>query len=142
MRFRLPEWCIYVETPGLSYVGSKVQGFWCHLEYDMNSNRSELRFLLNTNWGRIPVPLHLGDWTIQEAVERAIALAKKNMSRFGMKGDGIDYESGNLTETMAEAISPFVSIVIYICSDKPEIADERLPGASPQHVQPLRTKKG
>lgn len=39
--YRLPEWCVYVETP------DHPHGFFAHLEHDSNTGRAELRFLFD-----------------------------------------------------------------------------------------------
>lgn len=28
----LPEWCVYIETPGLLFLGEKVHGAWIHVD--------------------------------------------------------------------------------------------------------------
>ena len=56
---RLPEWCIYIETPGWKWFGGMLHGFWCHLEWDANTGRRELRLLLDTDNGIFPQILHL-----------------------------------------------------------------------------------
>jgi len=44
---RLPERCVYVESPGLVWDGRDLLGFWANLEYDTNHGFTELRFLLH-----------------------------------------------------------------------------------------------
>ena len=46
---RLPEWSVYIETPDNDWFGWPLHGFWCHLEWDVNTQRHELRLLLNTD---------------------------------------------------------------------------------------------
>ncbi|MBF0176790.1 MAG: hypothetical protein HQL63_08090 [Magnetococcales bacterium] len=41
--YRLPEWCLYLETPGPPFLEETIQGAWVHLEWDMNTARHELR---------------------------------------------------------------------------------------------------
>lgn len=135
---RLPEWCIYVETPGYKYMGIPMFGFWCHLEYDMETERPELRLLLNTEYARLPVPIHLGDWSVIEAVERAVAISKKNLAVMGLP----NFEMEDFSQKSAEALNPLISMLLYICSEKPDIDDERFPGSTPERPRALRTKKG
>lgn len=46
--FRLPEWCVYVETSHAPTIaGERLAGFFAHLEYDANGARAELRVLLD-----------------------------------------------------------------------------------------------
>ena len=53
--YRLPEWCIYVETPGLSWERDPLAGFFAHLEYNTNTERAELKFLLDVDSEQGPV---------------------------------------------------------------------------------------
>ncbi|WP_295430181.1 hypothetical protein [uncultured Thiodictyon sp.] len=33
LRYRLPEWCVSIETPGRTWEGRTLHGFWVHLEW-------------------------------------------------------------------------------------------------------------
>lgn len=46
--YQLPEWCIYVKTPYLTWNNSALAGFWCHLEWDIKDKKPRLNFVLNT----------------------------------------------------------------------------------------------
>lgn len=35
----LPEWCIYIETPGIQTAAGKLHGAFVHLEWDANTER-------------------------------------------------------------------------------------------------------
>lgn len=134
--YRLPEWSIYIETPGASWQGSPLHGFWTHLEWDANTGRSELRLLLDTDDMLLPVPLHMGPWTLTEAVDRAIGEAKKQARIHGIT------EPAGSPEAVAAELYGLISLVLYLCSDEPEIDDEREPGTSPQRPKATRTKGG
>lgn len=136
--YRLPEWCIYIDTPGITWLDSPLHGYWAHLEYDINSHRSELRLLLDTDNLLIPVPVHLGPWTVTESVDRATAEASKHAS-----GAGLSFTpSMDHVQQLAASINPLISLLLYICSDAPEIDNDRDPGASPKRPQPTKTKRG
>lgn len=136
--YRLPEWCVYVETPGQHWLGEPIHGFWAHLEYDMNTGRSELRFLFDGERSLTGLPVHIGDWTITEAIGRAMGEAKRQQQArggvFEMKADDIQTASADL--------NPFISVLLYLCSEEPEIDDARQPGESPNRPSPKKTKKG
>lgn len=135
--YRLPEWCIYVETPGLKWLDEDLHGFWCHLEYDINTGRSELRFLLHKEFIE-PVILHIGNWTVTEAIDRAVDEAVKQsvIAKISFNKDM------DIVQALAQAINPLVGMVLYICSDMPEIDDARQPGSSPERPKPTKTKNG
>jgi hypothetical protein len=115
--FKLPEWCVYCETPGMTWMGSPLHGMWTHLEWDANTKRQELRFLLDTDLGLIPAILHLGPWTLSEGIERATNEAKLH----GFLIPGAIEEQMNYSKTAA--IQPLVSMVLYLCSQAGEITD-------------------
>src|SRR5262249_30797404 len=46
--FRLPEWCVYVETPGRSLSsGKRLEGFFAHLNSATGDDHPELHLLLD-----------------------------------------------------------------------------------------------
>jgi len=134
--YRLPEWSVYIETPAANWQQDPLHGFWAHLEWDANTGRSELRLLLDTDAMLIPIPLHMGPWTITEAMDRSITEAKRQATIHQIHGA---YGSA---DDIAPHLYGLVSLVLYLCSDEPEIDDEREPGASPQRPKPTRTKGG
>lgn len=136
--YRLPEWSVYIETPGADWMGTPLHGFWAHLEFDINQQKPELRLLLDTEQSLMPIPLHMGKWTITEAVDRAMQEAIKQGCALGMTRPSTPPPSDDL----AANLYGLVSLVLYLCSDEPEIDDEREPGISPQRPTPTRTKNG
>ena len=138
---RLPEWCIYVDTPGLTWANFEISGFWAHLEWDANDGHQELRLLINPVDGSpLPVPVHIGKWTVSEAVNKYIAEAKKQASIHNFPLIGVDNEEN--IRILTEQVSKLVSILLYICSDAPDINDVREPGKSATRPSPTKTKKG
>lgn len=136
--YRLPEWCIYIETTGRKWTDAELYGFWAHLEYDINTGRSELRFLIDTENGLLSTTVHLGPWTVTEAVDRAHAEASRHANAAGLPFNlGINY-----VQKLAANINPLISLLLYICSDAPDIDDERDPGTSPKRPAPRKTKSG
>lgn len=137
--YRLPEWCLYITTPGLKWLDDTLYGFWVHLEWDVGTQRHELRFLLDCEHQLFPVILHLGQWTVVEAIERAFGESAKQMQAANIVLP--DMPSG-VVAAMSQQINPLLSAILYLCSDEPEIDDERQPGVSPSRPSPKKTKKG
>ena len=81
--YRLPEWCVYVETPGLAWAGLPLHGFWAHLEWDTNTGRTELRLLTDSDAGLLPIVLHIGPWTLSEAMDRSLSESMHNAKTLG-----------------------------------------------------------
>lgn len=135
---RLPEWCVYIETPGFEWAGAPLHGFWAHLEWDINAHRRELRLLLDTEGALIPQILHIGPWTVTEALDRSAGEAKRQATAHGMTAPDL----AAYVEGTAPALQPLLALVLYLCSDEPEIDDREHPGERPGRPQPKRTKKG
>lgn len=127
----MPEWCIYVETPDMQASDHALHGFFAHLEHDMNDGRTELRLLLDTDGGLVPVPVHLGVWSLSESLNKMLAEAQKHAPA------GIDPGAHGVLRSRAE---PLISMLLYICSstDFSKAGKE----AAPANPKPTKTKKG
>ena len=134
--YHLPEWCVYVETPDLTWFGERTHGFWAHMEWDANTGRSELRLLLDQDQGTRPLPVHLGAWSLAEALRRTFAEASRQGLLHGVPLPRLhgDPAAG------ARELEPFISLLLYLCSTAAEIGTgERRPIARPT---PKHTKHG
>lgn len=135
--YHLPEWCVYIETPGKRFSNHEIYGFFAHLEYDVNDGRSELRFLIDASHDRvIPIALHLVPGGIAASVERFMVHASAE------KVTGHDLESWELLKhELAIATSPLISLVLYLCTTAAEYRtddSERVP----TKPRPTKTKRG
>lgn len=139
MLYKLPEWSVYIETPSRLWKGESLYGFWAHLEWDVNTERVELRLLLDCENNLIPIPMHLGPWTISESVERAIVESKTQAKALGTTLSPL---STNYIDELTSQLNPLISILLYLCSEEPEIDDERTPNQSPKYPCSKKTKKG
>ena len=137
--FRLPEWCVYVETPGQEFYGNSLSGFFAHLEYDMNDGRHELRLLVDTGEVLQGIPLHLSGRTIQGAIELTQQEVDAVASRYYQRRVSLDIENQQL---LGESIKPLVSLVLYLCSVGSDLRDQSGNAAVPVKPRPIKTKKG
>lgn len=46
-----------------------------------------------------------------------------------------------LTKAISEEINPIISVLLYLCSDSPEVDNNRVPGTIPSHPVPVKTKR-
>ena len=137
---RLPEWCVYVETPGRNVMGRPLHGFYAHLEHDPGEGRQELRLLLDDDDGLSPLPLHVGSG-VGEGLQGMSRSAERSLAEYGVDPTELRAALGRERETAdrwAEAISPLVSLVLYLCSERPDIGGPGTPG----NPQPKRVKGG
>lgn len=131
--FRLPEWCVYIKTPGHQYMGDQLHGFFAHLEWDANTQRTELRLLMDCEKALTPFVLHIGKWTITEALDRSFDEASKQAGIAGVNfAKDID-----AVEKIALELRPLLSLILYLCSEEPEYS-----GGVPSRPRPKKTKKG
>jgi len=135
--YRLPEWCVYVETPDMALGPHPVHGFFAHLEWDANTERAELRMLLDVGDGEttdlVPVVLHLGPWSLAESIERTMETANRTAAAHG--SDPVPPEAAGYLQHLA---APLVSLLLYIASQAGEIGtDKRRPG----NPVPVRTRR-
>src|SRR5690348_12592952 len=76
--YRLPEWCIYVETQDLIINGVKTFGFWCYLDTKSTDTEikyefNEIRFLFNGGKnGIMPLLLYLKNIPLNENLKLMI----------------------------------------------------------------------
>jgi len=126
--YRLPEWCVYIESPGMTFGSDVLYGFFAHLEWDANTERHELRLLLDTEERLTAMSVHIGKWTLAEAIERVFDEATRQ--------GGPEFISSFVTE-ISKIFEPIISLLLYLCSESAEIGDR-----PPQRPQPKKTKKG
>lgn len=138
--YRLKEWCIYVETPDLS----EMYGFFAHLEHDINTGIDELMLLIDCEESLIPIILHIGDWTVERAIDESIKTAIDNQERFktfGFAGKAIIKDQRDrLVNLQSKIAKHCLSLLLYLCSDEPDI--ERVENELPHYIKPTRTKRG
>jgi len=134
--FNLPEWCVYIETPGFTVAGKQLAGFFAYLEYDEKEHHDELRLVVDYN-KEIPslhsVPIHLGQWPLAEALAKTAQEAARNADELGL-----DYILPEEDQVLAD-YSPLVSLVLYLCSVNGEIGSD---GQRPARPSVKKTKKG
>lgn len=137
--YQLPEWCLYIETPGQPFAGA-----WAHLEYDAGDHRTELRLLLDAPGGLptlLPIILHLGRGGLQEAIQAATEEAERQAGRMG-RADLLSPHLPAVAKLYRDIAAPLLSVLLYICSEAAEIRDARGTSRLPKRSAPARTKAG
>ena len=137
---RLPEWCVYIKTPLLSDADGDIEGFFAFLESDYNTKRKELRMYLD-RVGREtmePIVLHLGDWTLDESIERMLEVSIDNLNRQGVDADFLDAKAEFAhMRALAKQLLP---LVLYLCTEEPEIEDRDVPDWTPHNPVPKKVR--
>jgi hypothetical protein len=131
--YRLPEWCVYLETPGLTWMVAgetrPIHGVWAHLDWEEHTPGAaahELRLLLDTArtpadaldpWrGCIPIPLILGPGSVAHALERVMASGVARARELGYEVSGLFGDARVASQIVGEILWPIVSLLLYLCS--------------------------
>jgi len=136
MLLRLPEWSVYIEAD-LTLWGEDVAGYWAHLEYDVKTGHRELIIVAAHPNGSVSptIAIHLGAGALADAI------AATFFEPAGL-GSIPDATKRDHAAQWARELTPFVSLVLYLCTDAPEIDDSRVPGVSPTRPRLTKTKRG
>ncbi len=112
--YRFPEWCVYVETPGKTFAGEKMSGFFAFLDDDRKNLRDELRLILDTEkTGLINIPIHLQKTGLRESL--------KSVSREAAHQAGINLDFDKNIPRLERELEPVLSLILYLCSQVSEI---------------------
>ena len=148
--YHLPEWCVYLETPGLQWFKYKLVGVFVHLEWDVKTERPELRLVLDLDeeeprsfalqkfgtaaqsFNLVALPLHLTEPTLDLAIAAMMEEAMKQ------GGGGPGQAMPNVSQELARSLEPVINLVLYLCTANADfgIADR------PTYPRPQKTKKG
>ena len=68
---RLPEWCLFIETPGFEWGGASIDGFFAHLHKCRCCGEEALQLLIVAGDTLVSQSVSLGGWTLLEGIERS-----------------------------------------------------------------------
>ena len=113
--FRLPEWAVYIETPGISIGNQAVDGFIAHLDYNIYSGDTDLQFAIFRYGVAQPkmLALPLGEGGLIEALKRVEAID----SMFDVPSNG----QPGIREEYKSAVSAMLQLLLYLCSEEPDM---------------------
>jgi hypothetical protein len=137
--FRLPEWCVYIETPGMQFMGETLFGFFAHLEWFSESQQHELCLVLDLDGNEsqlIPLSLPLLEPSGRTLMQ---AIAQTEYVEGCQSALSSSTSSAGENLQTAAALQPIISLLLYLCSVNSEIGDgSRKPG----FPIPRKTKQG
>jgi hypothetical protein len=134
---RIPEWCVYVETPGLTYLDAPSYGFFAYLEHDANDKREELRLAIDLGTKlATALPVHLGGNLIA-GIASATREAVRQAERHQVGADARTIMSLP-AEKIAASLEPRINLLLYLCSTNAEMRDRKSGRLRP--TKPLLTK--
>ena len=128
---RLPQWCVYIETPDLSF-----KGFWAHIEVDANTNQRELRVLMDDDM-LTPLILHIGNWMLYEGIEKFFNESEKYTDK-----NVILNRKNNFLKDIEKVWEKIIPLILYLCSEEPDILNKYDKTSKPTYCKPEKTKTG
>ena len=123
--FRMPCPCVFVEY-GFDFSGEKACGFFAWMECDAHSSAPELRllFLLRSGF-TLSMPVILTGGTIDDSVS---ALSESALKRAAQLPPSLDVDEFTGVFPSKKDISTAINLILYLCSDEPDIKDEKVLG--------------
>jgi len=117
--YHMPEWAVYIETPGLSYERIPMEGFIAHLDYNLYSRGVDLQFAIFRRGIDQPkmIALPLGEGTLLDAMDRVDQVDEMfagNLSNVRYVGSRDEYR---------QTFSAMIQLLLYICSDEPDMPE-------------------
>ena len=115
--YRMPEWAVYIETPGLSYERMPMEGFIAHLDYNLYSRSVDLQFAIFRRGIDQPkmIALPFGDGTLLDAMNRVDQIDEM----FAGTRSNIRYVG--CREEYQQTFSSMLQLLLYLCSDEPDM---------------------
>ncbi len=129
--YHLPEWAVYIETPGLSYERHPMDGFIAHLDYNLFSCGIDLQFAMFLHGNERPrmIALPLGEATLIDAMDRVDEVDNIFMH------DNHRIRYIGTREEYRKTFSAMLQLVLYLCSEEPDMPEI-------EHPQKRRTACG
>ena len=117
--YHMPEWAVYIETPGLSYERMPMEGFIAHLDYNLYSRGVDLQFAIFRKGIDQPkmIALPLGEGTLLDAMDRVDQVDEMfagSLSNVRYVGSRDEYR---------QTFSAMIQLLLYICSDEPDMPE-------------------
>ena len=117
--YHMPEWAVYIETPGLSYERKPMEGFIAHLDYNLFSRGIDLQFAIFRSGIDQPkmIALPLGEGTLLDAMDRV----DKVDEMFAGNTTNIRYVGSR--DEYRQTFSSMLQLLLYLCSEEPDMPE-------------------
>lgn len=144
MLMQLPEWCVYIETPGLTIptlMGNRpdtnLYGAWLRLDVDNDAGGAPVLYItldsdLDQEIGVQPTQMVYLGGSVADGVRASIKRIQAEL--------GHDYDAELVERKMSQWIEPVVNLALYLCT-APEFSRAGQP-ANPENPKPKKTKRG
>lgn len=136
---RLPEWSVYVETPGLMAPLAKggfqpLIGFWATLEHIDGEGFDTIQLGFRTANG-----LGVNHFPLKGTLDESIRVIIEEWRDRHSDGTAQRTVPEGYADMAHQLFTPILSLLLYLCADESEIGAER---ERPVRPEPKRTKRG
>jgi hypothetical protein len=136
---RLPEWCVYVETPDMTapLIGggaTRLHGVWAWLDCLPQAGGDVLTVGLDTDEAGIAV----GHVPLVGTLDEALDQVERDWRDAAARGNASGLPPEGYAEAARGTVGPLLSLLLYLCADEAEIGDGR---ARPANPEPKRTRR-
>ena len=123
--YYLPEWCVYIEVPPNTVFNPKIKGFFGFLDYDTPHLCPRLHILVDFGDYFSPFELSLFKGSIRSNFEKGKEIIKGDSKLFGYLPEEEKklMPSEYMENNVEKVLSPFISILLYLCSEASDIKD-------------------
>lgn len=148
--YRMPEWCVYIETPSSKFMGKDAHGFWAYLDIDIIDSKQSRQFLMIvidvlslTESRPIPIGIDLSNGSIEECIikyQESLPLSERSATGSFIANHNNDLsDKTEAVKALSDALKPYLSLLLYICSQEEEIEGD---GGAPSNPPRKKTVKG
>ena len=109
----LPEWCVYIETPGLLFMGEKVHGAWIHIDWDDSCEMHYLCFLIDMT-KLVTARVKLTHEPIEEQLKNIAA-------KYVAQGEVDIFSIPGILTASVSFLSTLISLALFLCTQVDEV---------------------
>ena len=118
----LPYPCFYVQTSALFYGADKIEGFFVHLEFDVNDGHRELRLLfVYEDRSVFGYPVYIDAKDIRSSIEQTLKQAHQNIAPDSPYQSILPQSSENLS-ALETLLKESLQLILYLCAENVEIS--------------------
>jgi len=129
--YKMPEWCVYIQTQRMESHGVHLYGAFAHLEWNARTARTHLILVFDTNEGLLPSRIEIGQWNLAEAIDR-LNSELQVAAAFLWMPLATPEEQAIFRNIILTFSGPVVSLLLYLCSQAAEIGDGTHAPRNPQ----------
>lgn len=138
--YNLPEWCVYIKTPKYMLFDGELDGFFASLQYNQNGGAEKLYLTClhkeDDEISFISIPLE--EFSLKEAIQAA----RNSKEPTRAHEESLKVINNKTDKELVDITAPLLCLVLYLCSEKPDIDLEKCTKVKPVNFPLTKTRKG